>query len=271
MALVHADRVKETSTTTGTGTYDLDGAATGFQTFVAGIGTTNTCYYVAEDGTDWEVGIGTVTDATPDTLARTTILASSNSGSAVNWGAGTKNLFVSIPADRFVGQQTIWVPASAMYAPVTSGAASGSVELATNDVQLVTWDFDDAADEYVQFSVTFPKSYDLGTITFVPYWTVNASVTTGVAWGLQALALNDNEAIDAAWGTAVVVTDDAQSAANELLIGAESGAVTVGAAADDLVFFRAFRDVSDANDDMTQDALLIGIKILFTTEAPTDD
>lgn len=101
MAFVTADRVKETSTTTGTGTYSLDGAVAGFRTFVAGIGTTNLCHYVAEDGTNWEVGIGTVTDATPDTLARTLILASSNAGSAVNWGAGTKNIFCgAVAADR---------------------------------------------------------------------------------------------------------------------------------------------------------------------------
>jgi hypothetical protein len=100
MALVYADRVKETSTTTGTGTYNLAGAVTGFQGFVAGIATGNTCYYTATDGTDWEVGIGTVTDATPDTLARTTILQSSNSDNAVNWGAGTRTLFVTQPADR---------------------------------------------------------------------------------------------------------------------------------------------------------------------------
>src|SRR5262245_44672576 len=100
MALVHKDRVCESSTTTGTGTYNLAGAVTGFQGFVAGIGNGNTCYYCATDGTDWEVGIGTVTDVTPDTLARTTILASSNGGSAVNWGAGTKRIFVTPPASK---------------------------------------------------------------------------------------------------------------------------------------------------------------------------
>lgn len=94
-----ADRVRETSTTTGTGTYDLSGAVTGYQTFVAGIGDANTCYYCATDGTDWEVGVGTVTDAATDTLARTTILKSSNSDAAVNWSAGTRDIFVTLSAD----------------------------------------------------------------------------------------------------------------------------------------------------------------------------
>jgi hypothetical protein len=101
MSFRNADRVKETSTTTGVGTYSLAGAAAGFRTFVAGVGDTNLCNYVAENGTDWEVGIGTVADAAPDTLARTLVLASSNAGAAVNWGAGTKNLFCgAIAADR---------------------------------------------------------------------------------------------------------------------------------------------------------------------------
>lgn len=100
MALLTADRVKETTTTAGTGTYNLGGAATGFRTFVAGIGTTNSCYYCVTDGTDWEVGIGVVTDATPDTLSRTVILSSSNAGAAVNWSAGTKDVFVTEAAQR---------------------------------------------------------------------------------------------------------------------------------------------------------------------------
>lgn len=99
---VYADRVKETTTTTGTGTYSLDGAASGFRTFVAGVGTGQVVTYVVENGTDWEVGEGTVTDATPDTLTRTTILASSNAGAAVNWGAGSKNVFLTAAAARTV-------------------------------------------------------------------------------------------------------------------------------------------------------------------------
>lgn len=98
MALVLRDRVKETTTTTGTGTYNLAGTATGFRTFAAAVGNTNSTYYVVEDGTDWEVGIGTVTTGSPDTLSRDTILASSNSNAAVNWGAGTRNVFASLAA-----------------------------------------------------------------------------------------------------------------------------------------------------------------------------
>jgi len=104
VAFVLNDRVKETTTTTGTGTLNLAGAATGFETFVAGIGNSNVTYYcIAGQGTaEFEVGIGTVTDASPDTLSRTTILSSSNSDSAVDFSAGTKDVFCTLPAGRTI-------------------------------------------------------------------------------------------------------------------------------------------------------------------------
>ena len=104
MALVINDRVKETSTTTGTGTFDLDGASQDFESFVSGVGTGNTTYYcIVNAGTDeFEVGVGTVTDATPDTLSRNTIISSSNSDSAVNFSAGTKDVFCTIPAKKTI-------------------------------------------------------------------------------------------------------------------------------------------------------------------------
>lgn len=100
MAFVLKDRVKETTTSTGTGTVTLAGAATGYQSFSA-IGNANTTYYcIAGQGTsEWEVGIGTYTSS-GTTLARTTVLASSNSGSLVNFSAGTKDVFCTFPASE---------------------------------------------------------------------------------------------------------------------------------------------------------------------------
>jgi hypothetical protein len=102
MALVLDDRVKETSTTTSTGALDLSGAVSGFQTFVAGIGDGNTTYYaiVNRDEAEWETGLGTVADLSTDTLTRTTVIASSNSDSAVNFSAGTKDVFATLPASK---------------------------------------------------------------------------------------------------------------------------------------------------------------------------
>ena len=104
MALVINDRVKETSTTTGTGTLDLAGAVTGFVTFVSGIGNSNTTYYaIFEQGTNnFEIGIGTVTDVTPDTLARTTVINNSlGNTSKINF-TGTLDVFCTLPASKSV-------------------------------------------------------------------------------------------------------------------------------------------------------------------------
>ncbi len=100
MAFVLADRVKETTTVTGTGPATLLGAATGFQSFSA-IGNANTTYYTIQGTTEWEVGIGTYTSA-GTSLSRDTVLASSNSGSLVNFSAGTKDVWCDYPAKRAV-------------------------------------------------------------------------------------------------------------------------------------------------------------------------
>jgi len=102
MAFALNDRVKETSTTTGTGTFDLAGAETGFESFVSGIGNGNITYYaISNDGTaEFEVGFGTVTDAATDTLSRDTIISSSNSDALVDFSAGTKTVFCTLPASR---------------------------------------------------------------------------------------------------------------------------------------------------------------------------
>lgn len=103
MAFVYVDRAKETSTTTGSGTFTLAGAVTGYQSFAA-VGDGNQCHYTIElvGGSEWEVGIGTYT-ASGTTLSRDVILASSNSGSAVTFSAGTKDVFVTFPA--FIAQR----------------------------------------------------------------------------------------------------------------------------------------------------------------------
>mgnify|MGYP001374939384 FL=1 len=96
------DRVKETTTSTGTGTIQLAGAATGFDTFVAGVGNGKETFYsiFGETGTEFEVGRGTVTDSTPDTLSRTTVFSSSNSDNLVDFSAGTKIVICTLPAKQ---------------------------------------------------------------------------------------------------------------------------------------------------------------------------
>jgi hypothetical protein len=119
MALVLNDRVRETSTSQGTGTINLAGAVTGFQTFVSGIGTGNTTYYaIFEEGTNlFEIGLGTVTDATPDTLSRTTVLSnSSGNTSNINFNSGgssTLSVFCTMPASKSVFLDATGTPVGA--------------------------------------------------------------------------------------------------------------------------------------------------------------
>ena len=103
MALVINDRVKETTTTTGTGAVSLGGAVTGFETFAAGIGNSNTVYYCIahQDQAEFEVGLGTL-DGDSSDLTRTTVISSSNSDSAVNFSSGTKDVFCTLPASKLI-------------------------------------------------------------------------------------------------------------------------------------------------------------------------
>ena len=138
MALVLRDRVKETTTTTGTGTYTLAGAMTGFESF-GSVGNSNTTYYGCSDGTDFEIGIGTYT-ASGTTLARTAILQSSNSDNAVSWGSGTKTIFCTLPAEKMsfldASGNLVAANGSALTALNASNLASGTVANARLDQQL---------------------------------------------------------------------------------------------------------------------------------------
>ena len=171
-----------------------------------------------------------------------------------------------------VGLQTIWIPAAAMSPTASNPCADiASVETTSGRPDMRVLDFDDGSDEHAQFQVAFPKSWNEGTITFQVYWCSTAADTDGVSWGLQGVSVPDNSTIDVAYGTAIVVDDVNQGAAEEMLVSPTSSAVTIaGAAVDTVTFFRIFRDVSDANDTAAEDARLIGVKLFFTTDAEND-
>jgi len=163
MAFVLNDRVKETTTTAGTGTVNLAGAETGFESFVAGIGNSNTTYYaiVHQSLDEFEVGLGTITDASPDTLARTTVISSSNSDSAVNFSAGTKDVFCTLPASKAVvedGSDNIALGA----APTVSNASGDLTIDVAGDIIL------DADGENIKFldGGTERGQIDLGSANF---------------------------------------------------------------------------------------------------------
>lgn len=167
------------------------------------------------------------------------------------------------------GKQTIWVPAGAMTPRTTSGAQLTSREI--NSITVAVLAFDASADEGANFSVTMPKSWNAGTVTFKPIWTCNGgSAAQTVQFELRGGCFADDAAINVTGlGTAVAV-DDTRLATNDVHDGAESGAVTLSNAAKSLLaFFEIIRDVSD--DDLSVDAELIGIRLFYTEDTVLDN
>lgn len=171
------------------------------------------------------------------------------------------------------GEHQIWIPAVAMISRTTNGAAHGVTEMTTNRNMFRTLDFDASTIEYAQFSIRMPKSWDEGTVTFIPEWSHAATATNfGVSWGLQAVAISNDDTGDVAFGTAQY-SNDTGGTTNDLYAGPESSAITVAGtpAAEDLVMFQVLRKADDAtNDTLAVDARLHGITLIITTNAGND-
>lgn len=168
--------------------------------------------------------------------------------------------------------QTCWIPAAAMTARTTNGAASGTVEATTNKNMFSTLDFDATTQEFAQFSINMPKSWDEGTITAVPVWSHAATTTNfGVVWSVAGVAVSDDDAMDVAFGTAQTSTDTGGTT-NDCYLGPATSAITVGGspAANDLVMFQVARVPSDGSDTMAIDARLHGVRLHYTINTLTD-
>ncbi|MEQ1868223.1 MAG: hypothetical protein ABL996_26700, partial [Micropepsaceae bacterium] len=171
------------------------------------------------------------------------------------------------------GKQTVWVPAGSMTARTSNGAAAGTIEAATNKVMIKTLDFDAAAAEYAQFSIQMPKGWNEGTVSAVFVWSHAATATNfGVVWGIQGLAVSDDDALDTAFGTAQTIVDTGGTT-NDLYRSAETAAVTIGGtpAEGDVVIFQVYRDATNGSDTMAIDARLHGVALFYTTNANTDN
>lgn len=169
------------------------------------------------------------------------------------------------------GTQTIYIPAGAMTARTSNGAASGTTESTTNKVMVKSLDFDKDADEFAQFAVRMPKSWDEGTITAQFVWSHAAASTYDVVWGIQGVALSNDDAIDTAFGSAQTVTDSGGTTGDLYISGATS-AVTIGGtpAEGDWVVFQVYRDANAGGDTLDVDAKLMGVTLNYTTDAATD-
>ena len=178
----------------------------------------------------------------------------------------------NVSAVKIAGKETIWVPSSAMYGATTNPADAQQVETTATRPDMKVLDFDKDTDEFAQFSIAMPKSWNEGTLTYQVYWTPGSTNTGDCIFGLQAVACADSDTIDVAYGTAVNVTDAGIGTLEDQQISSESGAVTVAGspAAGELTYFQLFRDANAGGDTFTADARVLGVKIFFTTDAPND-
>jgi len=171
------------------------------------------------------------------------------------------------------GHHSIPVMASAMQPSVTGGCAALAVAAsAANQPDIVTLNFDATTQEFAQFSIPMPKSWNEGTVTFKPIWSHDATTTNfGVYWTLQAVAVSNDDTILANFGTLQSSTDTGGTT-SDIYIGPESSAITIAGspAAEDVVFFRLSRDPTNGSDTLAIDARLHGIVLYITTDAETD-
>ena len=175
-------------------------------------------------------------------------------------------------AVKVAGKESIWVPAGAMY-PSTTNPCSDLTQVETTALRpdLKVLDFAAAADDFAQFSIAFPKSWNEGTITYQPFWTVTGTNTGTVVWQLGGIAVTSDATINTAFGTLVATTALAHSGtSNDLMVSAESGAVTIAGSpsTDDVCFFQINLDTSASGQSGA--VRLIGIKMFFTTDASND-
>ena len=185
---------------------------------------------------------------------------------------GTGVLKSGSAAIKIAGKETMWVPASAMYATETNGAEAAQVETTALRPDMKVMDFADTADDHAQFSVAFPKSWNEGTVTYQCFWTPSTTNTGNCIFGLQGVSCGDSDTIDVAFGTAVNITDAGIGTVEDQQVSAESSAVTIAGspAVDQQTYFQIFRDANAGADTYTGVARLLGIKIFFTTDAAND-
>jgi hypothetical protein len=170
------------------------------------------------------------------------------------------------------GRHAVWVSAAAMRPSASGGCASlATIASAANQPDISTLDFDAVTQEFAQFSIAMPKSWDEGTVTFKAIWSHAAASAYTAVWSLQAVAVSNDDAIAVAYGTSQTVVDTGGTT-NDVYVSPESSAITIAGtpASEDMVFFRLARETDDSSQSLDVDARLHGVVLYITTNADTD-
>lgn len=213
---------------------------------------------------DFTVDVSPLTQETAANITSADLLLGEESGGGIRKFAAT---------DIGAGAHTIWIPATAMISRTTNGCAAGTVEMTTNKQMVKTCDFDTTTQEFAQFSIQMPKSWNESTLTAKFVWSHAATVTNfGVVWAWECFAYSDDDAIDQAFGTAQQIADTGGTT-NDLYRTSATPALTVGGtpAAEDVVYCQVKRVPADGSDTMAIDARLHGIMVTMTTDTNTDN
>ena len=185
---------------------------------------------------------------------------------------GTGVLKSGAAAVKIAGTETIFIPSNGMYVTTTNPAEAGSVETTATRPELKVLDYDASTNEYAQFCVAMPKSWNLGTVTFQAFWAPSNTDTGNALIGLQGVSVTNDGTADIAFGTAVDVTDAGGGAVEDVLVSPVSTAITIAGtpADDDFTFFQVYRNAASVSDTFTGDVRLLGIKLFYTTDAAND-
>ena len=185
---------------------------------------------------------------------------------------GTGVLKSATAAVKIAGKDSMWVPVTAMYGATTNPPDAAQVETTALRPDMKVLDFDASTDQFAQFSVAMPKSWNEGTVTYQVYWAPASTNTGDCIFGLQGVSVGDGDTIDVAYGTAVTVTDAGIGTVEDQQVSAESSAVTIAGspAVDQQTYFQLYRDANAGGDTFSADARVLGVKLFYTTDAAND-
>ncbi len=250
---------------------DESGSGTELLTITAAaLGAART-YTIPDAGGSANFIVSTSTPAQGDILyyngtTWTSLVAGTNGYYLKTQGTGANPVWAEAATGTTSGYDTLWLPAGAAISSATSGALNTDREYPTHNVNIDLIEFSPIVDEYAEFSVVLPDNWDLGTLKAKFYWTYDTTPVSGtsVEFGIEATAKSNDDPLDVAWGTEVVITDTA-IAVNDLHITSATSAITIGGTISigDFINIRISRNTTSVSDDLSCPVLLVGVLIQF--------